>query len=539
MKLPDVRYSDRSRKSTQVKFGGLNHTVGAGDGEIWDMKNMTGDYYPLLATRERRYKILKLEQPGGIYAWEKLCWVDDTGFYYDGVRKGGVSAGSKRFASMGAYIVILPDKCFYNVETDTFGSMESYWSGGELTFTNGKLYDEEAEANTIYCKGVTWSNYFRAGDAVTISGCTAHPENNKTAVIRAIDGDKLYFYEYVFKLDGEGGYTEEGELSLSRTVPDLEYICENENRLWGCTGSTIYASKLNDIFNWNVYDGLESDAWAVEPTAAGVLTGSVSYKGYSIFFKEGKIYKVYGSTPSNYSIVSSASIGVADGSGGSLAIAGETLFYLSRSGIMAYSGGIPQPISQAFGTEHYRNAVAGSNGLKYFVSMQDGDGEWGLFVFDTQTGLWHKEDQTQVTHFANCDGNLYMLNAAGEVWTVGRPNHIPDGAELEAAFDWMVEFADFTEEDPNKKSAGKMQLRMELEDDAVAAIDIQFDSDGNWRRVREIYDDEVKRSWCLPIIPRRCDYYRLRITGTGGCRIYSLAREYSQSSELKSKHGRN
>ncbi|CAN4034983.1 hypothetical protein PKCEKB_PKCEKB_19180, partial [Dysosmobacter welbionis] len=99
-------------------------------------------------------------------------------------------------------------------------------------------------------EGVDWADYFKAGDAVTIAGCTKHPENNKTPVIREIDGDKLYFYEYIFTLDGEDGvtpYTETGELSVSRTVPDLLFVCENENRLWGCDKTTIYASKLGDI----------------------------------------------------------------------------------------------------------------------------------------------------------------------------------------------------------------------------------------------------------------------------------------------------
>lgn len=440
---------------------------------------------------------------------------------------------------MGAYIVILPDKRFYNVETDTFGSMEAHWSGDRVTFTNGSLFGEDADANTITAEGIRWEDYFRSGDAVTISGCSKHAENNKTAIIREINGDQLSFYEYAFKLEGEEGYTEEGAITISRTVPDLQYICENENRLWGCTGSTIYASKLNDIFNWNVYDGLESDAWAVEPTAAGEMTGCISYKGYSVFFKENQIYKVYGSTPSSYSVVGSASLGLAQGSVGSLAIAGETLFYLSRSGVMAYSGGIPQPISQALGRQHFRNAVSGSDGLKYYVCMENTEGEWSLYVFDTQTGLWHKEDDSRVTHFARCGGVLYMLNEAGEVWSVGGTEGLQEGCEEELPVDWMVEFADFTEGDPNKKSAGRMQLRMDLDPEATATVSIQYDSDGCWREIRTLYDDGEKRSWCLPVIPRRCDHYRVKIEGKGGCRIYSLAREYSPSSELKSNQWRN
>jgi hypothetical protein len=45
----------------------------------------------------------------------------------------------------------------------------------------------------------------------------------------------------------------------------------------------------------------------------------------------------------------------------------------------------------------------------------------------------------------------------------------------------------------------------------------------------------TKRSYYLPIVPRRGDHYRIKIEGTGGCRVYSLAREYYIGSELQ-KH---
>lgn len=337
MKLPSVLYADGIKKGQQVKFGGLNHNLGADDGELWDMRNLTSDYFPLLATRAQRRLYRTLESAGGLYCWEKLCWVDGTGFYYDGERKGAVTAGQKTFAALGAYIVIFPDKAWYNTLTGEFGSLEASWSGGSLTFTNGKLYEEEAEANCIQASGVNWADYFKAGDAVTISGCTKHPENNKTPIIREIDGDKLYFYEYIFVLDGEDGvtpYTETGSLSVQRTVPDMLYVCENENRLWGCDKTTIYASKLGDIFNWNVYDGLATDSYSVDTGSAGSFTACISYLGYPIFFKEDHIYKVYGSIPTNFEVMGSATLGVAAGSDQSLAVAGEILFYHSRAGTM-------------------------------------------------------------------------------------------------------------------------------------------------------------------------------------------------------------
>lgn len=538
MSLPNMKYSDGQTKSKQVKFAGLKHVYGAGDGEIWDMENMTGDHYPVLATRTPRRRLRVLEKPGGLFSWDKLCWVDGTGFYYDGVLKGQVAEGQKRFCALGRNIIIWPDKCCYNVETDTFASLESRWQGEILTFSNGLLYDEEAEANAICCQGVDWSQWFREGDAVTISGCTTRKENNKTPIIRQIDGDKLYFYEHTFTLENGEGYEETGNLVIERRVPDLKFLCENENRLWGWDDSTIYASKLGDPFNWNVYDKLASDSFAVTPGAAGVFLGGISYKGFAVVMKEFRIYKIYGSVPSSFQAVESASIGLAEDSPDSLAIAGETLFYLSSNGIMAYSGGIPQPVSGALGRQRYSHAVGGSDGLKYYVSMQDESGEWWLYVYDTLTGLWHKEDRQRITHFARMGGNLYFLNEEGEIWIIGDEDTageiIPEGA-----FEWMVEFADFTEKNPDRKWAGRLQLRAELEEGAYAEIFMQYDSDGIWQRVKALDGGDPKRSYLIPIIPRRCDHYRLKITGSGGFRLYSLAREFAAGSEMKSTKGRN
>lgn len=540
MKLPNLKYSDRISKVKQIKFGGLNHTLGAKDGELWDMQNLTGDLAPLLATRAKRHLWRQLDAPGGIFSWDGMYWVDGTGFYYNGEHKGTVAAGKKQFASMGAYIVIFPDKCCYNRVTDEFLQMEAKWSGSDLIFTGGELFEKGMMANAIYCPDVDWNDYFRPGDAVTISGCTRHPENNKTPVIQEIRGDTLLFSEHCFTIsEDEEAYVEEGFLSIERRVPDLLYVCENENRLWGCTETEIYASKLNDVFNWYVFEDIASGSWSVAPAEAGSFTGCIAYKGFPTFFKENRIYKVYGSMPSNFSMVSSATLGLAPGSGDSLAIAGETLFFLSSSGFMAYSGGVPQPIGDAFGLEHLHSAVAGSDGLRYYVSVMRQDDSTGLYVYDTQRGMWHLEDETRVTHFAKEDGCLYFLNEHGEIWVMGNAGSPPDDAVLEDDFEWSAEFSDFTQEDPNKKGLSKLQLRLELDAGASIQVWLQFDSDGIWQAAGQIISEGAKRSYYLPIVPRRADHYRLKLTGTGGCRIYSLAQEVYSGSELKSKSGRN
>ena len=66
---------------------------------------------------------------------------------------------------------------------------------------------------------------------------------------------------------------------------------------------------------------------------------------------------------------------------------------------------------------------------------------------------------------------------------------------------------------------------------------MQFDSDGKWVQAGQTLKPERKRSYYLPIVPRRADHYRIRIEGKGECRVYSMNREYYAGSELKSTRG--
>lgn len=533
MRLPRMRYASGQGKVGQVRFGGYDHRKGAAEGAMWDMENLTGEQYPLLATRKRRRKERQLTSPGGIFSLNGLAWADGTGFYYKGVRKGSVAAGKKVFAGMGSRIIIFPDKAVYDTKLDKFESLESSvtTAAGGAAFENGTLYGEAAECNTLTCAAVNFSTLFAVGDAVEISGCTRHKENNKTPIIREISGDghSLRFYEYVFTLEGTEespvGYTEPGAVTIARKVPDMDYICVNENRLWGCKGDTIYASALGNPKNFHVFDGLGTDSYSVESGTAGDFTGCAAYRGYPTFFKEDKIFEMYGDLPTNFGLAASSTLGVAAGCGGSLAVAGEVLFYVSRVGPVAYSGGVPACIGEVFGADAFTDAVAGSDALRYYVSMKV-DGVRSLFVYDAARGLWHREDGAAALGFAVAGGGLMMLLEDGTVWRT-------DGAgagDQEASLSWYAEFGDFTDGSPDAKGYGKLQLRAELEAGSDLQVLIRYDSRGDWEQVGSLTADS-KRSWLLPIIPRRADHYRLKLAGTGESVVYGLTRSLYRGSE--------
>lgn len=535
--LPSLPYADGIRKARTEAFAGYDHNIGAGDGTIWDEGNMTSDFFPVMGTRAPRYTVRTLAAPKEVYALEGLWWVDGTTLYHNGDTVCTVLATEKQFAAMGKRLIVYPDKYVIDAETNTARSLESVVRNVSCVIRDGTYAGEEAAGNTIWSAGMDWSQHFKIGDGVTISGA-AHEGNNKTAIVREISGAELRFYENVF--ENEGPVT----LTLKRSAPELDFICANENRLWGCHGDTIYASKLGDPTNWNVFDGISTDSYAVDAGSEGEFTGCCSYLGYPVFFKEEHIYKVYGSRPSNFQLMGSAVMGVKKGSHKTLAIAGETLYYLSRSGIVAYAGGVPENISRAFGLDRFTGGCGGSDGLKYHVVMKDAVtvDHYEHFVWDTRRALWHKEDEgsaAEAVGFAFSGGELWMLKADGGMCGLGLAAPAP-GSQAEVYMPSFVETNDFTESDPNRKGTAKLQLRGELGDGARLVIRIRFDSGrigspsdtrGGWETVANL-SASTKRSWYLPIIPRRSDHFRLRFEGVGEWRLYSLVRENYSGSEI-------
>ena len=520
--LPNLPYGDRIKKHTTVKFGGYDHNKSAQDGAIYDMQNMTSDDAPLLSSRDRRHRVREYSSPTSIFAHDGLYVVAGNNLILydrdgDRVLYSSLSSGEKAIAALGPYVIVVPDKIYYNKNNGTVGSLEASFTG-TASITDGTYAGEAAELNTIQFASGNVSSLFKEGDGVSI---TIAGGEEMSLIIREISGNKLVFYENTF---------EEAKLNVSvtvkRSMPDMDFICTNENRLWGCKGDTIYASKLGDPFNWNVFDGISTDSFAVNVGSAGDFTACYSYLGYPCFFKEDHIYKVYGSRPSNYQVMGSASMGVLKGSHRSLAIAGEVLFYLSRAGVVAYSGGIPQNISAAFGGVRYIDGIAGSDGIKYYIFLTDTTGERAVFVYDTRVNLWHKEDKIRWYGSAWHDG-MYVLKSDG-LWYYG--NDSTEG-DVEDDVESFVEFGDFVEGDPNKKSTAKLQIRAELDAGASLKIEIMYDSNGVWSPVSTLLTPK-KRSYYLPIIPRRCDHFRLRMKGIGKWTLYSLVRESYSGSEL-------
>ncbi len=244
--IPSLRSGLTAREVTDA-FYGYNHNMKIADGEFYHMENLSSDYFPLLGTRPKRGKIAALSAPCAMVGKSKLAYIDGTSLYYGGTditehltAKGFTLSENlqpKTMVSMGAYLIIFPDKLYLNTEDFTdCGSLEAYFTtSGEVTYTlamaDGTDYgnpvvsptapaepkDEAlwmdtscnthvlkqysaatavwAEVATVYtcihAAGI--GKQFSQYDGVTISGCTAPDSAELDRQLQALNGNKIIY----------------------------------------------------------------------------------------------------------------------------------------------------------------------------------------------------------------------------------------------------------------------------------------------------------------------------------------------------------
>lgn len=388
-----------------------------------------------------------------------------------------------------------------------------------LTFADGS-FEEATELGEITIT-IAGGFPFKDGDAVTITGCSEN-SNNKTSeiLIRGVSEakDELTFDDNAF-----AEATESGVITISRTVPDLEFICENNLRLWGTKGNNIYTSKYDDPMNFKVFDGLSSDSWEIEEGGEGDFTGCIAYGTHICFFKENMLVKLYGTKPSNFSLTRANVFGVQSGSEKSMQIVNEQLLYKGVGGVYAYTGGVPELISENFGNRRYSDAVACCDGEKYYISMRQGD-KWNLFVYDVMKNIWLREDDTHATDMAFYDGKVYYLDAEGGLYYI-------DKEADRSGIEWGATFCTIHETINERKGYSKFHLRMDMSAGAWLSVDVKTDNDLKWKQVYTTHNEKAK-TVTIPIMPTRCDSIDIRLRGEGKCTIKSFVREFTVGSDV-------
>ena len=329
---------------------------------------------------------------------------------------------------------------------------------------------------------------------------------------------------------------------IERTVPDMDFILECNNRIWGCRYgknkfgelvNEIYAAKQGDFCDWNAFVGISTDSYVASCGAPGLFTGAVNFNGRPLFFKENHYYLVSGDYPSEYGYSEGPIKGVQNGSGKSLVVIDRVAYYKGVDGVYAFDGYSATCISAALGEVAYKNARAGAYRDKYYISMQDANDAWHLFVYDTKKGLWHKEDDLRVDYFFNHNSNLFYL-VDGMIYCIDaetQPVYGVPEEEIEPPVEWMAETGNLTTGIPYKKYLSKLNVRMKVHKGASVRIFIQYDESGKWEELFYM-TATAQRSFTIPIRPKRCDHIKLKLTGVGDVEVYSIIKTLEKGSDL-------
>lgn len=595
MYFPTLNARPRSQQSMDV-FGGYNHNVRIQENEFYDMKNLTSDQTPVLAPRKRRGLYAESVNVQGMIGKDSLCYVDGSCFVINAYRVDmGLSTATemcpKQMISMGAYVIILPDKKYFNTaDFDDYGAIEAetttvstvsfipckldgteytpdyiqqdqpaepanmaLWMDTGVTPHSLKQYSAATDTwvgvETTYvkisCAGIGAS--FREYDGVKISGLSgqlsadeAGSEVTNAVQLQALEGNHILYgrgEDYVVIIGIlDAVCTVANAVTISRKMPAMDFIIENDNRLWGCryglnndgeVVNELYACKLGDFRNWNVFMGISTDSYAVSLGSDGQFTGAITHAGYPLFFKENCLHKVYGQIPANFQVQTTTCRGVQKGCQRSLAIVNEILYYKARHAVCAYDGSLPVEASAVLGEDRYEAAVAAAHGNKYYISMcNTSSGERSLFVYDTAKGLWHKEDDLPAYLFCSCRDELYCATEGSKIIAM-----LGSGDIYEDAVPWMFETGILGASLSEKKYLVKLNIRLVLEPGSSMTILAQYDSVGPWVNLGYITGTDL-RSFVIPVKPRRCDHLRLRVEGEGNGMVFSITKTYSHGSDV-------
>ena len=399
---------------------------------------------------------------------------------------------------------------------------------------------------------------FNADDGITCSSSNVinpFASNSTATVIRSksSDGSEIICDGYIY-----ASYW--NNLSVTRSAPELQHACVWKNRIWGCryneTRNEVYGSALGDAMNFYKYEGTAADSYTVSVGTGGRFTGIAQLEDSVVFFKEDRYYVLTGGEPP-FSLNEYSGAGIQDGSAKSAVVINGYVYYKSYGGIMRMSpDSRPVRVSDALGADEWEDAIAGTDGERYIVSMKRiGSSERELFVYDTLTGLWTQEENPFVSPPAailRYRNNAFAIGSvpADSVEQVGTTTaagiYTPviqyfdgenvnrlavtnlggwssEAATVENTVEWHADTGVMGLEDPNHKFIKQIQVRGRLGSNARIGIEISYD--GHSENREQLYTEENELIGTFNAVsapPVRCDNFRLHFSGVGEVVIFSI-----------------
>jgi len=309
-----------------------------------------------------------------------------------------------------------------------------------------------------------------------------------------------------------------GTYPTAGSVPDIDYACMLDNRIFGVKGDNIYACALGDFDDWTTFSSPSeaTDAYQVDTGTLGNFTGIAAFKGTVLAFKGDRVFKLFGDVPEDFQFIEISRLGCQNHK--SICEVNDILFWLSDKGIVAYTGGAPEAINDDL-NETYISAVAGGDGRKYYISLYNGS-TYALYVYDTRNGIWLQEDTLNVKDFAYFEGYLYALASDHKIYKFN------SGTETVTSIAITKEFTDDLTE---KKGNTELIFMVDLESGSSMKVYTRVNN-GSFTLVKT-YTTADLSTLRVPIVVNRANHFQIKLEMTGEYKIYQTERKIYVGSE--------
>lgn len=583
----DLKTKKRSTLSV-TGFGGINVSESAPAGSLSKSLNLTCRGFPALSVRGRRAVIRSTLSADGIFGDDTLAWAESGKLYYGGREITGVylTPGKKKFSKHGSMLLIFPDGIYYDTASGESGNMSVSYSCTEgayaccvngnfeeITYSYVKTEPDGAEPGD-YCAvsgsdgkpvmkrydGAAWlvcecfikisasgiGAGFRAGDTVECTGLEGSIGSTFTIAYRT---DGALFCRGVLPSS-----LSPGSVTVSRTVPKFDYSAVSGGRLWGVRRGEdkggqfvcrVYASAPGSPFNFSP----EGGGLVCDVDISGKFTGMCDFLGSPLAFSETEIIEIRIKNGSLITTVIKCG-GIEEGAEESAVVYGGALYYKSKTGIFRYDGSYPECVSEELGENIYcpeSGAPAVCRGGEYYIKLSDMNQKTSIYVYNIDKKVWHCQDDPGVAAFAKRNENIYALteNQSSENEKYGIVLFDYDRADgdeksycaalgypkPETDVQWGFESGRIGFECFKGLYPIRLILRIKSGNQSVYGVSLIYDE--SFETDPEEISAESEGAVNIPIALKRCDTLRIKISGSGDCRILGYSLEYGNGGEVR------
>jgi len=583
--------ADKSYKMWNQTFAGLDRQARTAEGAFSAMGNMTGEPWPLFASRGRRGIAKELSTPLGLYAMEELAWIDGSTLYYNGAATpiNSLSQESgmlpKRMVSMGAYLLVMPDGYYYNTANSLdYGSVNRLYespSGESVAFTlcdqegndypAGKTVSDTAPGSPA--EGDYWLDtadggrtlkHYESGewaaittvyvkiaaegigeglnerDNVAISGISytgADTEYkaqlealNQTSIVQRAEDDEIVVIGVL-----DENYTQtSGRIRADRKLPKMDFVIECNNRLWACFHGMENGETVNRIYASALGDFKNWQRYeGTSQDSYYVDVGSDGpFTGAVTLKNRPHFFKEKCVHMIYGDRPSNWQMQSNDVEGPQEGSGGTIAQWNGNLIYLSRHGvmlydGMAQEVGQPLGDGPMEKGVAEVCDSTYYLSVEEGNGKHSLYAMDLTRSRWYRQDDSAAVAFASLRGEIYMLSRNGILYAL----HGKAGTPEQGDITWYCETAEMGYEYREHQYLRRFLIKMELSPDAYCRMLIQYDGDGIWHDKGTMHGRSGVKTYLMPIVPRRCEHAKIRLEGIGKMKLYGIGREMGLGSD--------